>query len=548
MYLKGALLLVLSSISYSCLARSPTENFEELLTVRPLRDGRVATRFSFTMSQADVSPHAPRTDFRNSCEPQHYSLFPLSLGQVLKEYAVTEVHLSLNAGKWNYGRWGYPEDPAVATGAELWAWMGDSESASVDDRWKGLRNALSGLFCASIGSLDELRTTSPAYAFSPEGMLPRLSPNESHRLRHASLPSEHVCTENLTPFLKLLPCKSSAGIARLLNPHRLFDADWHGMGIHVTWSEKDGVTLQLSFQAVLDPVRLSTLKKRDFSLRSLFDRTITKACPVATDSKIEVTLPQDVMYSITPEPSILHGQVGIFDVTAVRDQPLDISIHFPKEDSFSYPLDVPRSPLTDFEVSRTLTGTTQSHGRLSVSIKNNRPYEMQLVYVETMPWLVTFFLHTLELTVDGRKSNGLMARMAYTPPEAHGRPTLFEARLTLPAASTLQLSMDVSKSFLRYAEHPPDAQRGWDLPSAVLVPVAAHEANVSAQRVYTPAVLVDLATPDFSMPYNVIIMSSTLIALIFGSIFNLLTRRFVAVKINDDVGESVKTMVGAKVE
>ncbi|KAH8108570.1 Gpi16 subunit, GPI transamidase component-domain-containing protein [Phellopilus nigrolimitatus] len=223
---------------------------------------------------------------------------------------------------------------------------------SVDDRWKGLRNALSGLFCASIGSLDELRTTSPAYALSPEGMLPRLSPNETHRLRHASLPSEHVCTENLTPFLKLLPCKSSAGIAMFLNPHRLDDVDWHDMWIHVTWSEKSAVTLQLSFQVVLDPVRLSTLKTRDFSLRLLFDRTITMAYPVATDSKIDVTLPQDLMYSITPEPSILHGQVGIFDVTAVRDQPLDI-IHYPKEDSFSYPLDVTKSPLSDFEAIHT---------------------------------------------------------------------------------------------------------------------------------------------------------------------------------------------------
>lgn len=43
--------------------------------------------------------------------------------------------------------------------------------------------------------------------------------------------------------------------------------------------------------------------------------------------------------------------------------------------------------------------------------------------------------------------------------------------------------------------------------------------------------MVELATPDFSMPYNVIIMSCTLIALIFGSFFNLLTRKFVVVKI-----------------
>lgn len=37
---------------------------------------------------------------------------------------MTELHLSLNAGSWNYERWGYPKVNGVGTGAELWAWMG----------------------------------------------------------------------------------------------------------------------------------------------------------------------------------------------------------------------------------------------------------------------------------------------------------------------------------------------------------------------------------------------------------------------------------------
>ena len=46
----------------------------------------------------------------------------------------------------------------------------------------------------------------------------------------------------------------------------------------------------------------------------------------------------------------------------------------------------------------------------------------------------------------------------------------------------------------------------------------------------TTSLLLNLPTPDFSMPYNVIILSSTVIALAFGSVFNLLVRRFVALK------------------
>ena len=196
------------------------------------------------------------------------------------------MHLTLNAGKWRYDRWGYPDETGVGTGAELWAWMGESNvtryvgtppwqyptkrdtTHSVDQRWKDLRNALAGLFCASLGSLDEQRTTSPELTFSPEGSVPEWT--SAHQLRYGTLPSENVCTENLTPFLKLLPCKSLSGIAGLLNPHRLFDADWHGLGVHVRYLHGKGVEVRLSFQAVTDPVRYSLNGKRgELSLSNL---------------------------------------------------------------------------------------------------------------------------------------------------------------------------------------------------------------------------------------------------------------------------------------
>lgn len=42
---------------------------------------------------------------------------------------------------------------------------------------------------------------------------------------------------------------------------------------------------------------------------------------------------------------------------------------------------------------------------------------------------------------------------------------------------------------------------------------------------HTESLLVSLPTPDFSMPYNVICFVCTVIAIGFGSIFNLTTRR-----------------------
>ena len=145
--------------------------------------------------------------------------------------------------------------------------------------------------------------------------------------------------------------------------------------------------------------------------------------------------------------------------------------------------------------------------------------------------------------------DNLFNLLTYVPPVAHGSPMLLEGLLTLPPSATLRLSLEVTKSFLRYTEHPPDAQRGWDLPPAVLMPVklnssiqhqTGQRSQALYQRMYTSPLLVDLATPDFSMPYHVIIMTCTLITLIFGTIFNLMTRRFVVLRIKGQEGRAAQ--------
>ena len=166
---------------------------------------------------------------------------------------------------------------------------------------------------------------------------------------------------------------------------------------------------------------------------------------------------------------------------------------------------------------------------------------------------ILFLLHSQVLRALTKKReltcvapDNLFSLLTYVPPVAHGSPMLLEGLLTLPPSATLRLSLEVTKSFLRYTEHPPDAQRGWDLPPAVLMPVRLNSSlqhqhhQVLGQRIYTSPLLVDLATPDFSMPYHVIIMTCTLITLIFGTIFNLLTRRFVVLRIEKQQGRAAQ--------
>lgn len=93
---------------------------------------------------------------------------------------------------------------------------------------------LSGIFCASLNFIDSTNTVEPSASFKPLGLgngmniILRLYLSvriflcltilyicnyfcavTDHRfLRYATLPREIVCTENLTPWKKLLPCGS----------------------------------------------------------------------------------------------------------------------------------------------------------------------------------------------------------------------------------------------------------------------------------------------------------------------------------------------------
>jgi phosphatidylinositol glycan class T len=98
----------------------------------------------------------------------------------------------------------------------------------------------------------------------------------------------------------------------------------------------------------------------------------------------------------------------------------------------------------------------------------------------------------------------------------------------------------VAKSFLGYTEHLPDAHRGWDLPPALLVHLiedmdtGLHPRKGHPPRIYSSAILLDLASPDFSMPYNVIILTCSLMAFVFGSVFNLLNRKFSVIALDNE--------------
>jgi phosphatidylinositol glycan class T len=125
-------------------------------------------------------------------------------------------------------------------------------------------------------------------------------------LRLASLSRESVCTENLTPWIKLLPCQQKAGISSLLNTYKIFDGDYHSISIDFS-KQCDGDScyyeLKQTLAVVLDPIR--TLNSKDWSISTLFDSQMTKLCPFADDTVLSVSLPtySDVQLTIPMKAS-----------------------------------------------------------------------------------------------------------------------------------------------------------------------------------------------------------------------------------------------------
>ena len=184
--------------------------------------------------------------------------------------------------------------------------------------------------------------------------------------------------------------------------------------------------------------------------------------------------------------------------------------------------------------SRSIIGHGQERGGVQSLLTNPSTTEaIDFIYFESLPWFMKPYLHTLKarISTSPHHDSSIVKDTFYRPGLDRQRGTQLEILMSVPANVTVVLSYEFDKAILRYTEYPPDANRGFDIAPAVLrLFPSPSESSAHAQPTYirTSSLLLPLPTPDFSMPYNVIILTSTVIALAFGSIFNLLVRRFVS--------------------
>ncbi|OJI98222.1 hypothetical protein ASPVEDRAFT_161360 [Aspergillus versicolor CBS 583.65] len=550
------LALVFAALS----AGSAASNYHENLLLQPFPPSSLLASFNFKSNTTQTS-----------FEQQHFRYFPRALGQILQHANTRELHLRFTTGRWDSESWGSrPWDGAKegGTGVELWAWIEAADDETAFSKWITLTQSLSGLFCASLNFIDSTRTTRPVVSFEPSG---DHLPSKNLHLLHGTLPGEVVCTENLTPFLKLLPCKGKAGVASLLDGHKLFDAAWQSMAIDVRPicppSGECLVQVDQTVDIVLDIDRskrtrgnpiprpvpadqlvcdtskpyhgddtcypLEKTGGKGWSISELFGRTISGSCPLAdSQSSNEGTVclrtsPVRDAYLSSGSGATESADKFTRCYTPSSSEPFDLKLL--EQDTADPKTDVPLDePVLHAE--RTIVGHGQERGGMRIILNNpSSESAVDFIYFETLPWFLRPYIHTMQATITER--NGVHRQVPasdfikdtfYRPGIDRERGTQLELALSVPPASTVTLTYDFEKAILRYTEYPPDANRGFNVAPAVIKIAAAKPIYLR-----TTSLLLPLPTPDFSMPYNVIILTSTVIALAFGSIFNLLVRRFV---------------------
>ncbi|XP_075527214.1 phosphatidylinositol glycan anchor biosynthesis class T isoform X1 [Dermacentor variabilis] len=543
-------------IHYSISKDQHSDSFTEELFIKPLSSGHVYNYFLFTTRW---NIHRAKQTF------QHFRLFPLSLGEIVSQQRVQELHLSLTQGRWQHLKWGYPFQEAPP-GAHLWAWFAP-DTLSVSSAWKNLTNALSGQLCASLNFVDDTVTVSPKRSFQPQGWV--RSANSS-LLRYAALPRESVCTENLTPWKKLLPCSSKAGLATLLHALQLFTANYMSLALDLktVCQDEDCVhatlELQMSVSLVFDTVAAQN-GYQTWSLSKLFGAGIKTSCPLSSMSTIYVDISNNGSvgtYRLSPEPTqlVVSGEgahqrsLAIYDLKHhVAQGRLNLAAQYEKPHIFWL---IPEPPL---HITRYIQGYGLERGGIVNRIQNNHPTKaVRAVLLDIIPWFLRVYLHTLKISSGPRQLKA--EHVSYQPGCDRERPHHLELTLILPPAAETIVAYEFERAFLKWTEYPPDANHGFYVGAAVLSalldePVANYSGDISLcpslrhcitgtasafdakdgpgkqfVRIYTETLLVSLPTPDFSMPYNVICLACTVVALAFGPIHNIATNALTIVE------------------
>jgi len=481
--------------------------YDEFLYLEPIANQRVLTKltFSFKAETNEIS--------------SHYRRYPRLIDEITAKLGVVELDLELTRGS--------TEDvPNVPYGAYLLATFDTVEH--VDKRWKSLVGQLAGLFCISLNQLDSGASFSPSWPLA--GQLPL---TELATRRVGFLPREVACTENLTPWKKVLPTGAHVGLGSLLrNPHhQLKQSSFWSIGVKFA-RDNDSKQLELSHSMIIDVATKADLdmllhlnlseiplekEVNVISPSSLFGVSSAKVSPIVSNTKAQIKL-CDHHVTIS-QPSFDRAKL-----TALDDESSMCTIYaIPFEERLDFTLAVrwPATPVDLLEPSikilRQLGGAgLNGQGKIINRLQNLYPESKVASTLEMVPWWI--YPKIAQMTLAGCT---LLSRH-YTPAEERKTGALLLLVEIEPFGECI-ITYDYSTRWPKWTEYPADANYGRFMPGLMLT---YSNENVPI-KVHSPPLLIYVPIPDFSMPYNVLCLVCTVLAMGIGTIHNLTTDQLV---------------------
>jgi len=316
------------------------ESFHESVVLDPLPDHNTLTLFQFTMTHPVSDRSSAGTSASSSSSSSSsYSAFPRALGELLDAAGPAYVRLTLTQGRWHSDRWGpryvssYNPAPPVtgnssnateqrdsvlpapldgldtrpappgavldvafpplftpsnssSAGAQQSARNGGDLRPQMTARegqaYAALTGGLAGLFCTSLTVLSTGKDV--AAVLTPSAAAHGHSAAHSHSAHghspawvfRASLPTEAVCTENLSAATRLLPCRAHSGLAALVKAANVLAANSY-LSIALTASRQQGFSHRQDSQ-------------RQQAALSLWRVSVTVAAVVPTVTLVSPTL------------------------------------------------------------------------------------------------------------------------------------------------------------------------------------------------------------------------------------------------------------------
>ncbi|XP_056685771.1 uncharacterized protein [Spinacia oleracea] len=286
----------------------------------------------------------------------------------------------------------------------------------------------------------------------------RYSHKISKSLRYGTLPREAVWTENLTPWLKLLPCRDKAGLAELMDRPSMYRGFYHSQRLHLVSSGFDSnsvdleIELEQTLTVVLQPstqrwatsYSTGSAMQPSWSLSTIFGREINKKkCILAKSSNVYLQLDRGLVsemkkkgflpdfatsdisitnpaFELSPSPEKMIREVDnlnnvessilyVFVIEKYVDaKPFDLVLTWKLPVVWS----CSQAPLL---TNRFLMGSGNERGAIVISLKSINHHQslvgtgaygekcnLHINVFQVIPWYVKVYYHTLRIYINGQ--------------------------------------------------------------------------------------------------------------------------------------------------